>query len=746
MASTYNKFGRLIRIDGSTQSVASNAWTNYKSAAVRQNGNIVFADLRGGHGDSSVLNPAGMYIWANGMEYKVADLETFNIRYNEFTQYVTDNDASVDELQRWRSALTFNTSGSTNNVTVKILDGANKGILGDVDFTGGEYIKITPTTGADGVINVSIDNSMIARATGERDTGNYRKLTTKGYVDTSIDTVNSSISNISTRVANVINHVHMEATGKYNDVSVGLYQAKENHGGATVWEYTGEYHIKGDGTYIITNGGTANEDVTITLGVNNASIDNGSKDASISTTGAIRSYVDRKVQGLTGALRFMGSVNSSAALDNVRKNKQPSGSGYVDSSKGCLWVSNASFNYTLPVDGGESTIFVEPGDQIILTADASKSPSVVESPITVVERNLDGAVTAGSRSFQEGRLIVGNTDGKQDVKDSGYTVRAANAAGTNDGDLDSDTSTNMKNSTKRLATEKAVANYVEGQFDKLDIAVNSSNNTYFHIKKTKKRTDLATFESIEAGVGTATYNAATAAATTGTAGTTLADANTFKKAISSIGAAVGLTDGTDTFDPNWNSTIQTDLSIGKSNDIVDTIEKLDASVTLYINKMEVPNTDTANRILVGIEQHKGVVSSTSAILKINGVSYTHTKGDGIVTATIDGTNIKVGGTTAWKNSSINKAIEDISNGFISNVVGESKFAPVSKTTISADYVRVESNKTSTNNNTYTLNTSLRLANHVTIPSGASAATDTGLATDGYVKDYVQSILEWETIS
>jgi len=160
-----------------------------------------------------------MYIYANGIQYKVADLETFNKRYNEFTKYVTDTNTSigninasiadlstkrVKELERWRGALNFALS---SDAKITIVDGKNVGIKGLIQVTGGEYIDITVPTNSS-IINVSIENAMIARSTrAERDSGDYRKLTTKGYVDTSIDVVNSSISNISTRVSALLEEV-----------------------------------------------------------------------------------------------------------------------------------------------------------------------------------------------------------------------------------------------------------------------------------------------------------------------------------------------------------------------------------------------------------------------------------------------------------------------------------------------------------------------------------------------------------
>lgn len=69
---------------------------------------------------------------------------------------------------------------------------------------------------------------------------------------------------------------------------------------------------------------------------------------------------------------------------------------------------------------------------------------------------------------------------------------------------------------------------------------------------------------------------------------------------------------------------------------------------------------------------------------------------------------------------------------------------ITDTTITDNFVAVTASATSANNTN--LDSKIRLTDHPTVQStGYIPAANTGLATDGYVKDYVHSILEWETI-
>jgi len=706
--------------------------------------------LTGDNGDSDILNPAGMYIFANGIQYKVADLETFNKRYNEFTKYVSDTNTSIGNinasiadlstnrvktLEQWKKDMVF-ALGTDAKISIV-------GVGNSVKFTGGEYVTITPDVNSS-IINVSITNSMVARATQTgRDAGNYRKLTTKGYVDSSLDVINSSISDISGRVSNTLADVVLlnPTSTAYNDVSVELQRKYEGHHNPNTWITAGVLNFKGDGNYVIADTDDNNV-IKFTLDVNNQAIDGFSTtNASLSTTGVIKSYVDRKVANLTGAIRLIGEVDSSKATGTDTSKSMYHILRGVDASKGNMWIATAGFYYTDPSIADASTDRVEKGDQIIIYQNAT---TTVPAKYIVVERNLDGAVTAGTNILTADKVVIGT--GEQKVKSSGYGIgkdaSAGIAAGTN---------------VSTLATEKAVHDYTEARIDDLKIVANSSTPDYVNVAASyDKITD--TF-SVSTGVkvvalANASVDAMGLVTAADVSSKLLAVEQTVAAAIATIKESAGLTDN---LTVNWAA--DTAAAYGQNSSMTKVIDAINSSfknASVHLNGridgLTHGNSDTAGKILVGISQDKGNVSSYHATIKVNDVSFAHTVG-GDVTVTIDGTHIKVGGnTTQWKDMSVSTAIADLSNmianvsgGFLRTVHGETPLAPDTNHKAVDEYVAVYASPTA--DNSTRLNSSVLVTKHPNVSSGTySPAIDTGLATDGYVKDYVHSILEWETLS
>lgn len=79
--------------------------------------------------------------------------------------------------------------------------------------------------------------------------------------------------------------------------------------------------------------------------------------------------------------------------------------------------------------------------------------------------------------------------------------------------------------------------------------------------------------------------------------------------------------------------------------------------------------------------------------------------------------------------------------YVRTVTGESGIAQRPND----EYVAVSAT-TDSETGTVTLNASVQLAEAVTLSTGHTAATVTGLATDGMVKDYVEESLMWEVIT
>ena len=86
---------------------------------------------------------------------------------------------------------------------------------------------------------------------------------------------------------------------------------------------------------------------------------------------------------------------------------------------------------------------------------------------------------------------------------------------------------------------------------------------------------------------------------------------------------------------------------------------------------------------------------------------------------------------------INTRIDELNTG-VRSVTGDGSIS----INPNDDYVAVSASSDASGN--ITLNSSVQLANAITLSTGSSAQS-TGLATDGYVKDYFTESLLWEQI-
>ncbi len=161
--------------------------------------------------------------------------------------------------------------------------------------------------------------------------------------------------------------------------------------------------------------------------IKGASAESANKDYA-TTAYAVKDYVDAQIAGLSAALEFKGEISSTDASTKLTD---------TATSKGDVYVATGNkFTY--------NNVTLENGDLAIVKADASAG---THSDIIVVERNLDGAVTA-AEALGDGYVVLGG--GEQKVKKSTVKVGtdASSAAAEN-----------------TLATEK----WVEGAIQGLDV-------------------------------------------------------------------------------------------------------------------------------------------------------------------------------------------------------------------------------------------------------------------------------------
>lgn len=358
MANSKINFAGLVKISG-------NQWDAYVSAKTNGAGKIIFADITSeGH--------VGKYIYANGIEYKVADASNFDAlvkRVEDVSQYSIDvssalstlnthvtsvTDASVNALQTWKPGVdaslgAFDTSIKDHENRIKDLE--------DASSTHGSAIADLSTY-VHNTVDASIDN-----------------LQAK---DQEID---SSISDISSRLASVA------ITAADGNISVN---------GSSINVESGKY----------VNVTATNN--TLTVGLADSSIQDGGSSEGHDKL-ATKGYVDEQVAILEQALVFKGEVTSETAEGLLTTAATQAGWTYV--------ATGNAFDY--------NSKHIEAGDLVIVTSDAAAGTT---SSIIVVERNLDGAVTAAA-ALDNDYVILGS--GNQAVKVSTIEVNALLTAITN---------------------------------------------------------------------------------------------------------------------------------------------------------------------------------------------------------------------------------------------------------------------------------------------------------------------------
>lgn len=373
-------------------------------------------------------------------------------------------------------------------------------------------------------------------------------------------------------------------------------------------------------------------------------------DTSLADTWAVKKFVEDKLGDLANAMVFRGGVNSESELPS-------------DAKTGDTYVALQAMTV-----GGKK---IDAGDLFIWNG---------ESWI-VVERNLDGAVTAAD-TLVENRVVLGG--GNQTVKTEVYTIGVY-----------ADSEEKHFGDASALAREWAVKDYVDGKVSDLSIGVSPESSTYIELSAKREESGKFIIDASASIVKMAEVSETK---------TGLADAKDVK------GYVDGIVDG-----------------------------------------LDVTSTEAADKILVGVSEDNGKVASTAAGLKINGVAFTHAVEATDMTATIDGSVILVGGESAHKDSSIAKAIADLSTAIDAvadnNITGEDELAPAAGHTAVDDYVAVSANKDDEGN--VTLDSSVLVVNPVDVTTINGVTTQpvaSGLATDAYVQAAIIEALAWEVVT
>ena len=689
MANSKQNFLGLVKFKGT-----SSEYENQKAL-----GKLIFAQI------TSPDASAGKYIYANGLEYKVAD----NTDLDNLVQRVSTLETSIGELEDWK--ITVDSSIETLDASVEKLEERIADVSQDV-------------------IDIST------------------------YVHGTVDT---SITDISTRLANVSILAADDSIG-VNNSTIAL--AGDNYVSLTA----------------------ANN--TVTVAIKDEALVKGTKSVDVSL--ATKGYVDDQISVLEQALVFIGGIASTAdASTKLTENDVEAGYTYVATNAG-------EYN-------GEK---FEGGDLIIVGADASVG-NVAE--IIVVERNLDGAVTAGDQ-LDSSYLVVGTGD--QSVKTINITaeelstaIANANSAiqGVNAADdQNSYVTISVGNSTEDQSTvdvsavltvvntsdalanvtetgslvdAKAVKDFIDDI--KIQAILNSSTTEYVDASASVDESGRVITASVS--VKTATL----ADASNGSTGLAMAkDVYDELTAVEETMAAANTTmANTIGLNEDYSITWSTASGIAADTTIVAAIEKVkevadeakQAGVTSFGDATGAISIDTTNATDGSIaftmdgSTLKGTVNGWSVLVgkvdtnatNIADVStdlddlstYVHTTVD----ASIDALQTKDEEIDAAINALQAKDVEidasidrlDASVAALESrtITGESG----TLTNAYDEYVNVSATPDDQGNVTIDSSVQLATAIDLTGITGATAATATGLATDAMVKDYVTYALAWDVI-
>ena len=638
MASSKNFFNGLYEILSETQ------WTNFVSeTSTKKSGALAF-----GHWTTDT-NENVYKIWANNVEYDVVDATAYKALYEHVHNTV---DPSINTIETWKEALKL--AVADNKISITDIDG-------EVSIKGSDYVAVS-TTGSE--IAVSIDEKVHADS-ADHATKDDKKLATVGYVKDVQDGALKE-AKISTAVD----------AGKAT-VTLTTKNGKDV-------ETTTAYTVKGDSYITIAEGGN-DSSIKVELSVDDSKekINAATESSTAIATGyAVKEYVADQISALESALELKGSIASND--DAVAKLTTAA------ASKGDTYVVTDACEYA-----GEK---LENGDLVIVKADSAAGD---DSKIIVVERNLDGAVTADAE-LSVNKVVLGA--GTQGVKTSELVLGS-----------DDDTAA----AEKTLATEKFVEKLANAAGGKL--------------AGHKSATGVVTVDLTSKEDGTSQGNLGSVVvkgADKGYVSVDFADGEGIKLSTDTKKLADATADA----------------------DGLATAYDVKTSIQEAIKALDVNDTAVSGQVVVAVSETDGKVSPTRLGVKVNGQLFTTVEeGEGeskvsVLSATIDGADISVGGnSTTYKDKSIAAAIDELSQVVSDGVRGEDALVPSSGTVANDGFVAVSVNASDNTHTTPWINSSILVATAIA-DSSTVYTNATGLATDAYVKDYVAYELAWEVIS
>lgn len=695
----------LVRIKGT--------WAQYEPHRV--NGKLVFAEI-------SADPSKGKYIWANGLEYKVADntdLDELIKRVADVSQYAIETSTHLDDLSTFIRAYAENVSTHVNEVSTRLNE-----------------------------VSTRLDNAS----------------THINEVSTRLSEVSSGIADLSTYVYTVVDpSVNILETWRAEHVDPSL-----NAIDASVKDHENRIHVLEDTNYVHTIEGDnyvsfdpSIDDVKATIKI--GTIETATEDASgLATAHDVSVFVHQELGDLSNALVFRGGVNDSSALPS---SDQKIGDTYV--ATGAMTSPKA--------DAGDMFIWNGTG-------------------WVQIERNLDGAVTTGD-TLAAGYMVQGagnqavatstiSLDSLVDVSNNAVRTVVANSStptylaaeysknGTqvdvSYGIIRHDISTATA-AEDGVATAKDVKDYVDAKAAEVKVSATLNSSTPNYVDASAVVDAAGRVISASVGIKVATL---VDASNGGADFKALADARDVyekltevEKTMATANTAMSTTIG---LNSDYSVTWSTASGIAPDTSIVKAIEQVaqqaaQSGVTSFGEKKgaisidTTVNTDGSVNFAMDGSTLKGTVVGWSDLVtrvsnnessigdistrvnnvstRVNEVSTRLNDLSTYVHQTVDASIDALQAKDVEIDASIDRLDASVSALESRTITGESE----ALTNPNDAYVNVAATTDAQGN--VTLDSSVQLANPVEFAEGETHATPTGLATDGWVKDF----LAWETI-
>ena len=403
--------------------------------------------------------------------------------------------------------------------------------------------------------------------------------------------------------------------------------------------------------------------------------------------------MDEQVAVLEQALVFKGEVTSATADSSLTTAATQAGWTYV--------ATGDAFDYN-----GKH---IEAGDLVIVASDAAAG---TPSPIIVVERNLDGAVTAAA-GLTNNYVILGNGD--QSVKVSTITLDALTTAIANaNSALQNVTASTSTGDyvTIEAARDASTTNVSVGV--KVGTLIDASNGgeTYKALADARDvYEELTRVEEVTATSITTmddSLGLGNALNPNWSQGSGINEASTYREVIEELHGQVG------------GNVVN---SIGGAHGVIslDTTPANDGSVAFAMDGSTLKGTVTGWTGLVG--------RVTAAETSIGEVSTRLNDLSTYVRQTVDASIDRL-------DASVNALETEVSTYKVKTIEGETGISARAND----EFVAVSASEPDATGKVI-LDASVQLATDVTIPTGTEHEAATGLATDGWVKDF----LTWEVI-